>query len=588
MHRIPNRLSRWAPLALAATLAVCAPRAVAEDVPTPAEVLAAAGSSRSELIRTLSEVERFAPSLPAAEDLYPYIELLDELEALRIRFELDTFGANPVRHMAQVVTREALKWVRFDRETPEFLDVYLRWAPDDTRQSAVSTQSYYLAEATEAAGLLHWNEVAGRAIEVLQNERAQPYVITSYQDLQGIVIGRLLRLQELDEATALTVISSCHSTQGLFEIVQVLEQQAYAETDGDVLRSTIARGLAAQAAVKALTTPTPSYLATAPSQVLLEALQKLLFAGDAADVATAPALVAAFPGRLAVDLGGMLTQLAVVGFKPSQVEFLWVLSRSLVSQYEAMGLRRELVELQKVIGKLQLLRLAGSHGYEGTYRVRVGGSEGILTLANTSATTFVAGLGLPMQAGSGGMYIDRSFMSVVYDARRDEFVATRYALTMPGDQGEGGDGGNDVLTFTIANGTVSGRALLDGGFRSLSGTLVDPYARYDAEPASAPEALSGTYVGHGDSGRQIRLDIVQTGPQATGNMVYDGGMATVRFVNGYANTGNNAVYLTTREQDNGRWLQIRGQIRDGDFVGQYILGGQGRKFGTIRLRKVTR
>lgn len=596
-----KRLTRSQNVALAALLVLfLGASARAADVgtaPKPSETLALARKSRLDYIKAVADVQAFVPNMSTSDEIYGYILILDELEKIGQKYQLDTLGGSPLGDLAVLLTRNAIKWVRLDTDSEALQTTFFRWAEDSSRYTVAQQQSRFLFPLKEKRDLELWHVAIMRTIDLVTALKAEPYVIQAYDELQGSVVRKLLELRSqltADEKSLL--ITKTKSVTALQEVLDFLTQEALQSKDIAYVKQTMGWTIALGNNLRSLKQSVPFGLKTAPGHILVDTIAKLLSNEEGPDASLVDEIMVNLAPSQITELSGFILQLYQDRPIPKPlVDFLFEITDRIMKKYVEMGLPEKLKELHKFSNRISMLKGFQDEGAEGTYRVTVGNNTGVLTIANIGSSNFILGLGMlfgdPDGQYEGQGTADFSLFNVTYNFRDASYEASHYAVDSaeyipPNLQSffckfrlKKAPGGRFTIEGVFANGL--------GPMWKISGTQIETYPAFDKVPARDQlENVTGVYRGMaGDS--DLQLTLTQAGQRISGTLSLSGFYANVHLTFSYFNRSRNVVYVTSGELDSGKWAQLRGQFSDEGrvFTGTFIIGGRG-KLSAFTLRKI--
>ncbi|NBV50505.1 hypothetical protein EBR78_04695, partial [bacterium] len=76
-----------------------------DELASPQALLEKAKIGRPEFLVVVQDIERFAPTFPAKEQLFPYIQILNELEKIAVSHGVDEISNQVVKKLGWVLTR---------------------------------------------------------------------------------------------------------------------------------------------------------------------------------------------------------------------------------------------------------------------------------------------------------------------------------------------------------------------------------------------------------------------------------------------------------------------------------------------------
>ncbi|MBI3504188.1 MAG: hypothetical protein HY059_05055 [Proteobacteria bacterium] len=311
-------------LAAAAAIGIVSAAPGRAQLALPEAIVARANAGRVEFLRAASEVAAFAPRLPKREQLFPYLDILDELERAAAGYDFATMGVDPVKELGATLTANAAKWVRLDKDSPQLLRNFFKWSLNDARSAVAGESPSYLTGAETPEELLAWNRGTRLSLALLKEAKADRSVRAAYEDLQGIVIrsmlarGRSLSDKELDEA-----LRGADSAGALREVILFLETRTAAPTDPGYRMQLARWALAAGAAARSLSPAAPLSLEADAGEALLLVLGRSLHEGDTLEGLDARAVVSGLlPGQAAALLGQFVALFAERPVPLGQREFV--------------------------------------------------------------------------------------------------------------------------------------------------------------------------------------------------------------------------------------------------------------------------
>lgn len=252
--------------------------------PSPRQVIERSKGGRVAYIRALSDVERFAPRLPSKERLFPYIDILDELEAVGRRYDLAGMGLDPVKDLGEILTYNAEKWLRLDRDPPATVASFMKWSATGTRVTAAADAAVLAAEASSPESLLAWSRGCDQALARLKAVKADHSAIQAFAELQGVIARLILaRSRDFDPSELTHAIRRISTAPGLSELLAFLEIEAGAARGASDLKRILEWGVLAAQGARGLGPAAPLRLRVEAGAVVLEALSRIFFEGYASD-----------------------------------------------------------------------------------------------------------------------------------------------------------------------------------------------------------------------------------------------------------------------------------------------------------------
>lgn len=259
-------------------LVLCGPAAAQ---PAPEEVLARAARGRVDFLRAVSEVARFAPRLPSKEKLYPYILMLDALEAAGRRHDVASLAVDPVKDLGAALTHEAAKWLRLDADAPGYLDAFFKYSRNDTRITAAGESALLAAASVRPEELLAWSKGTAAALARLRSARADAPALQAFGDLQGVVTRELIaRRETLPRQRLLEAVDAIETAQGLAELFAFIDLETEAASAPADRRRLLDLELRAARAAAKLGPAAPLRLRADAGALVASTLERSLFEGD--------------------------------------------------------------------------------------------------------------------------------------------------------------------------------------------------------------------------------------------------------------------------------------------------------------------
>ncbi len=279
--------------------------------PAPAEVLARAERGRVEFLRAVADVGRFAPRLSSKEKLFPYLLMLEGLEKAGRRYDLAGLGTDPVKDLGADLAREAEKWLRLDRDTPESVDAFIRWSANDTRITAAGDAAMLASDSAGPDELLAWNRGTLDALERLKSAKAQAPALQAFGELQGVITREILRRRkEFPAARLAEAVESATTVQGLGEVLAFLDLEAAAAREPAQRRELLGLALLVARGTRGLPPSAPLRLRAEAGALLAALAQRALAAGDELDAPSCRAVAAGLMPSQAEDLLASLGDMA--------------------------------------------------------------------------------------------------------------------------------------------------------------------------------------------------------------------------------------------------------------------------------------
>lgn len=542
---------------------------------SPSELVETASRSRIDFIESVSSTERLIHQVRSKDEVFAYLMVLPRLEELAKGFELENLGGSPLPTFASSVSTAAVKWSDIRTDSVESHLLLLRWATPNIRYEFVNTQFRNVSFITEKEKFFeiyhNWGTLVGYLIEL----KSESLVVIRFQEFHATILNKLLAARlTLTHNEIKDLIVSSYDYSAFQEILNFLQSQVYSSSDLNVVKSRMYLAMLVNERMRNEAIPTPAHLQSLPSQIVAEAIVKIVRNGGALDSPSLNSAMAVMNATQTDQVGAMLTSLVPDVYAVSQLDFVSDLAVRVVDFYDRHSMLKQKEDLKKILGKIMIRKQVAIKKVEGSFGIMMDGEYYTMTILRTSPSEMVIGL--------SSDFLSYSMYNTYYNRERDQFEASRFDLSDGSAFPSSVNQKNYAINFQIsADGQdIEGSFSTGGALLHFTGEREGDYVDYIATPHTTREDLNGSYFGTLDNQRlhDARLVLTAVGEHVTGTLAFnvDDQPMSVAFSMGYYNLRNNTIYLTSGETSNGNHIQLRGRILNGRFEGQYIIGGDGK------------
>lgn len=555
-------------------------RALTDSILSPEELLIEAKKGRVEYVRAMADVTanvRFLSNKPLA---FRYMSVLSDLNTIETGYNLDTMGISPVNTLGQALTLAAAKWMRVDTDPVDELELFLRYANDNTRYTLADMQSRLIDRAQTPSELFTWMERGWFCAKLSITLKAEPFVIQGFEDLEATAVRRALKDSLIgDYDFSSKVMERAKSMASLREISDFLGERAILAVDVPTAINVIRLCETFDRNVQANKLASLS-LQGAPAQLIATTLQRIFdLHGDIAkeDLKSAVDILDA---RGLTSISGFLTSLSDELIHKDQVKLVTELAIILAKKCEEMGITQQKIALEKLIAKLAVAREFSNFAFEGSYPVHfTNGKNGIITLVNAGSSYIVAGI--TMWYGDFDNphipVIEVNFTNFYFSF--NETTQMFESIGNPNDTVEfqmRGDINTDLYFRLKPGNCIAGSFGYPSGETGFYGCRTEKFPTFDKPEGSLDistytSSWKGTCAGH-----TTYFRMSQVGRRVQGNLVDSPSLGEVPFNFGVTDLLAKSAVLTSGEMENGRMGQARVRfLSEGRLEMVYIVGGRG-------------
>lgn len=546
-------------------------------VPTPAEVIDIAKKGRLEFIRVTNDLQSTIPQIATKEELYPLIMALPELKRVSNDLDFASYGADPVLALAGVMTRNAVKWLRFDSDSKEFLTTFFSWADDQTRFSSAYLQTDFVKRAATKEALMKWSEGSSFSLKTIRVVKCEAWVREQFEELQAQVVMAILKVNQQFETSELAqVFSQIDGQMALAQVFGHIQQTITSEKKSEMLKAHLHwLGLLAANVVKNyenISTQVKLY----PGQLMVEVLSKILTAGDSPELKDLKPILDILLPTQWVDLGTLMTELYSHQAVPAkQIGFVKEILGALKTKYEEFNIPGRKEALQQLADKILVSGVINEKDAEGIYELTIGERKGVFILSSTGNGKFI--IAVTIQPKSAQEYeVDYGFFHLSADPATGNFEAHHFeqgSPTYPHRAYQTWD-----MTFSVT--AESNLTQLQGELKNnqvsmkFSGVQTLKFSSVLDKKGSVPSQITGLYRGViGD--KPVELQLVRLGgDNSVAKLIID--YVNLPFNYGYLTKNDSTLVLTTGELDTYKWAQIKGRFSEDGlrFEGFYVMSGK--------------
>lgn len=546
-----------------------------EPIPSaPAQILSESRADLAGLMRATSGLKRFIPKMRSKEEIYPYLQMLPELEKIAANYDTATLGVDPARELSLLLTRDAVRWIELDRDSAEIVAIFLARAENNTRYTMASQQVKRLNPVDDKDKLLVWHQAIDRALKQVMAIPAEVDVIEKFEELQGKTVAKLLpHAKAMTPEQITTLFSNLRGETALEEVLDYLYDRALEADSKEESDRIVAWALELGKTVRAQGGKLRSEMKVYPGRILLQLLANQLGRREVPGHDIGLFIDSLVSSQLA-ELGDLLVRLFDHKDIPDRhVEFLWDLSSKLVQRLTERKMHRNLVEFEPFHKKLATAHAALEGRFEGTYRVTIGEGgklqKAILTIASVGASNFIMALNVDYGSDRPGEGLVYNFFNVLYDFENKQYVGQYRAIEDPRFLHRTEEHQHIIFKLTRQPAglyRVEGKVLTGAVpfHKPFSGEQYEVYPTYSPIAVPPVRDFTGTFVEYDAAGKaQSWLVMTKTGTSAGGILRFLGTASVwIPFEWGYFNPHRNAFYLSSGELQSQKWVTVRGQFAE--------------------------
>lgn len=546
-------------------------------IPTPAELIEVAKKGRLEFVKITNELQSKIPQISTKEELYPLIMALPELKSISNELDFASYGADPVVPLALVMTKNAVKWIRFDSDPKEFLTTFFFWADDQTRFSSAHLQTDFVKRASTKEGLLKWSEGSSFCLKAIRGLKGEAWVREQFEELQAQVVMAILKVSgQFDLKELGQVFSEVEGQMAMAQVFGFVQQQVVTEKQvvklkGHLQWLTMLAGNVAKN-YENLSMQVKLY----PGQLLVEVLSKVLTAGESPLFEDLQPILDMMLPTQWVDLGTLVTEIYSHQAVPkNQISFITEMLGVLKVKYDQFNIPGRKEALQQLADKILVSGGINEKDAEGIYQIEVGERKGVFILSSTGNGKYI--IGLTIKPLNNQEYeVDYGFFQLTSDPTNGYFEAHHFEQGNPTYPHRAYQTWDMVFQIQNENGVGKVQGELKNNHVNLKfqGNQTLKFSTLLTEPGWNPPTVTGRYRGTlGD--RAIELQIVKLGgDNSVAKLMID--YINLPFNYGYLVKSDSTLVLTTGELDTYKWAQIKGRFREDGrlFEGFFIMSGQ--------------
>lgn len=562
-------------VALAITVSFNA--SVASTIPKPDEVLKVATADRLQFIKVTNELQGLIPQIATKQELYPYIEMLPELLKISNNLDFAAYGADPVVPLAGLLTRNAVKWIRFDSDSREFLKTFFTFSDDQTRFSSAHLQTDFVKRAATKQALMAWNEGVSYALATVKETKAESWVFEQFEELQGqTVIAILKKNQEFTLDELGQVFQGVNGQMAMAAVFDFIQQKAVSDKDVEVMKKEVEWLKVLSGNVAKILNNTSMQIRLFPGQLLNELLGKVLAAGDTLSVEHLKPIFEIMMPTQWVDMGTLIVTIYNNRSIPSkQLSLLKELLAVVKAKYEEFNVTGRTEAIGQLVDRIFVAGEIADKDAEGIFDIQVGERKGVFILSSTGNGKHIIAFTLG-PATSDEYEVDYGFFQVTANVSNRSFEAHHFAPGIPNFPHKAYQTWDMLFKISQQDGVNVIEGEVNNNLITLkfNGRQRIKFSPLLPNNGSTPKNLSGVFRGTLDD-KAVELQLVDSGPNTTF------GKLCIEYMNlplnyGFFDPSKGNLVLTSGELDTYKWAQITGQFSpDGaQFEGYYILSGQ--------------
>ena len=563
----------------------CSP--IISAVPSPAEVIDVAKKGRLEFIKITNDLQSTIPQIATKEELYPLILALPELKKISGDLDFASFGADPVLPLAGVMTRNAVKWIRFDSDPHDFLTTFFFWSDDQTRFSSAHLQTDFVKRAGTKEALLKWSDGSAFALRAVRETQCEGWVKEQFEELQAQVVMAILKESKqfaLDELG--TAFSQLDGQMALSQVFSFIQQEVVRAKEVEAYQAQLSWLEKLSANVKKNYETYSLQTKLYPGQLMVDVLGKLLTAGESAKVEELQPILEIMLPTQWVDLGTLMTEIYSLKPVPSnQIKFVTEILGALKNKYEELNIPGRKEAIQQLADKILVSGSISEKDAEGIYAIEIGVKKGVFILSSTGNGKYIIAFTIKPQEKE--YEVDYGFFQLSADPSTGLFEAHHFEQGSPTYPHRAYQTWDMVFSISTENDQTKVQGELTNNQVSLKfqGHQTVKFSKLLEMKGSLPKKVTGVYRGLLGN-KPVELQLVKLGGD---NSV---AKLMIEYVNlplnyGYFTKGDTTLVLTSGELDTYKWAQIKGRFsEDGSsFEGFYVMSGYS-QVSKISLKRV--
>lgn len=546
-------------------------------VPTPAEIIEGVKKGRLEFIKITHDLQSKIPQIPTKEELYPLIMALPELKKISNELDFAGYGADPVLPLALIMTKNAVKWIRFDSDSKEFLTTFFLWSDDQTRFSSAHLQTDFVKRASTKESLLKWTEGSSFALRAIRELKGEAWVSEQFEELQAQVVMAILKANKEFEMTELAhVFSQVDGQMALAQVFNFVQQQIVAEKNIHPLKAQLHWLELLATNVSTNYEKFSLQIKLYPGQLMVEVLGKLLVAGESPKLdELKPILDVLLPTQW-VDLGTLITEIYSHQAVPAgQIQFVTDVLGVLKTRYEEFNIPGRKEALQQLADKILVSGAISEKDAEGVYQIDIGERSGVFILSSVGNGKYI--ISVTIRPRDEHEYeVDYGFFQLTSDPVKNSFEAHHFEQGSPTYPHRAYQTWDMVFQLVNDNGQnhIQGELNNNNVTLKFKGSQSLKFSTVLQNRGWNPSTVTGRYRGFMGE-KSVELQLVKLGgDNSVAKLIID--HINLPFNYGYFTKIDCTLVLTTGELDTYKWAQIKGRFsEDGNsFNGYFILSGQ--------------
>lgn len=548
---------------------------------SPKDLMIRAEKDRRQLREVLLDIQVNVPEMRDPKTFDSYFFLLDDLQILAEKFDLDSIYPKAVETTGLKMVAHGIRWMDLSQRSLADATYYVRYADADTMSrflSEVEMQIMILKDnklglnsiATNLDGLLP-------LIEKKFEERRD--VRVAARQILSTVAIKFLKLPDLstDEANFWVEKISLPSSYG--EYIDMLSDAVLdtVATNWKGLAELTQRLIGLGKKIANETYPLPAYTYSGWGDVAVELILRSIQGEREFLTNEFENLIGYMRSRQLQALASQWMASERLPTKKYSTHYL-KLSDLLIARLRAVGLAREAGELNQHISKIAAPIEAAGAEIEGHYElVSTNSSKFHFVIIRARSNLLYASL----QDYQGNVTV--GFFNVTYDRTKNRYIASQREPDLDAT-------GNPSVIFTLdKSGVIRLEAAFTmEGWRSMKGKRTGRFTNFLDDGTSKVVETEGEWEGSFSYAGEkkvhsVRLIISKFGSYSIGRYIIDK-LIVIDFQTGTSGD-NGIIYLTTGRLDHTGWVHLRG-IRRGDNLEGQVITSTGLSVPYFKLKKV--
>lgn len=545
----------------------------------PGVLMAKAQKNRIELREVLLDIDMNIPEMRDQPTFEKYFYLLDSLNALAVKYNLDEIYPKMVPRLGLRMTGNGMRWLDVTKDSSEKLQYYVKWMDADVLSRFLDNTTYNLTLIKDRGSLAVMATNIESILPLVDAKAAgQTHLMSGYRRLLTDVAIATLRDKTLPADEVNFWIGKLMLPSSIAEYTDYLSQDIY-QLNGEnksVAPLYLNRLLLLSVQVGNLGSAAPQWLANSLGDAVTELLLRsvrLEIVFSANQYAQGLALLS---GRQTIGFSQQL----MAQEKPPRTQFVeqyLTLSNLLIARLKSLGLTKDADLHAKWLAQTAAPIMAQKVNLEGHYAlVDENGQPWFFTVALAKENMLVAAL-----ADAEGM-VFKNFYNISFNLKDNGFVASEREPDSDGPQ-------NPPAKFTI---NEKGQIQLTDifvrvGSGRFKGQKVQNFTDIWAsakKDAPVPDGIyEGTMFLPSGTESKTRLIITSFNGYTTGRLEVD--KVDIDLNIGTAGD-DGAITLTSGRKQGASWLQVRAQITEKGLKAYLIVGGKGQGTACTFLKKV--